>query len=256
MITKFKLFESRMSKRVSDQEIHSICKKYDITGYDINPEGSISVDGDVNLSGRSLKIIPLVFKEKVGGDFFCSYNQLASLEGCPEKVGGDFYCYDNQLTSLEGCPEKVGGDFYCSYNQLTSLEGCPEKVGGNFYCNRNQLTSLEGCPEKVGGDFFCSYNNLTSLKGCPDARDIRCVNNKITSFEGIPEFWEGKLSIINNPVDEIFELFNRDVRCIDLINEFDVIQGDKVSRDRLEEVFSHLDMEIPKNIKLKNYKLI
>ncbi len=68
MITKFKLFESRMS----DQEIHAICKEYRIEGYDINPDGSISVDGDVDLSSRSLKRFPLVFKE-VLGDFIC-YN--------------------------------------------------------------------------------------------------------------------------------------------------------------------------------------
>ncbi len=227
MITKFKLFESRMS----DQEIHRICREYHITGYDINPDGSISVDGNVGVTRRFLKKIPLVFKE-VSGYFYCNHNQLTSLEGCPEKVGGDFLCYRNNLTNLEGCPEKVDGDFYCSYNQLTSLKGCPEKVGG---------------------DFYCSFNQLTSLEGCPDARYIHCVNNKITSFEGIPEFWEGELNIFSNPVDEIFKLFNRDIRCIDLINEFDVIQGDRVIKDRLEEVFSQLNMEIPKNIKLISY---
>ncbi len=229
MITKFKLFESA---KMSDQKIHSICEEY-FRNYIINPDKSISVDGDVDLSDRSLKIIPLVFKE-VSGDFECNHNQLKSLEGCPEKVSGDFVCYNNQLESLQGCPEKVGGDFDCSFNQLTSLEGCPEKVGG---------------------DFYCSFNQLTSLEGCPDAKAIYCDNNKITNFEGIPEFWEGELDIGRNPVDEIFELFNRDIRCIDLINEFDVIQGDRVIKDRLEEVFAHLDMEIPKNIKLKEYIL-
>ena len=108
----------------------------------------------------------------------------------------------------------------------------------------------------MGGNFHCYGNNLTSLKDCPDARTIYCTNNQITSFEGIPEFWEGHLNISYNPVNEIFQLFNRDVRCIDLINEFDVIQGDRVVKDRLEEVFSQLNMEIPKNIKLINYKLI
>ena len=168
MITKLKKFEFRMS----DQEIHAICKEYRIKGYDINPDGSISVDRSVRLSSRSLKRIPLVFKE----------------------VSGSFYCYDNQLTSL---------------------------------------------------------------RGCPSARGIYCFNNQITSFEEIPEFWEGELNIFSNPVDEIFKLFNRDIRCIDLINEFDVIQGNnKVSRDRLEEVFVHLDMKMSKDIKLINYKLI
>ena len=229
MIKKFKLFES--TTRMSDQEIHRICKEYRIKGYDINPDGSISVDGDVGLTRRFLKKIPLVFKE-VSGYFYCNHNQLTSLEGCPEKVGGSFDCSHNKLSSLEGCPEKMGGDFNCSYNQLTSLEGCPEKVG-----------------------VYCHFNQLTSLKGCPDARGIYCYNNKITSFEGIPEFWEGHLNISNNPVFEIYNLFNNP-DCIDLINEFDVIQGDKVSRDRLEEVFSQLNMEISKNIKLINYKLI
>ena len=71
---------------------------------------------------------------------------------------GNFFCSDNQLTSLEGCPSEVGGYFDCSSNQLTSLEGCPSEVGGNFSCRNNQLTSLEGCPSEVGGDFSCYYN--------------------------------------------------------------------------------------------------
>ena len=173
-------------------------------------------------------------------------------------MGGGFYCYYNNLTSLEGCPEKVDGDFYCHYNQLTSLKGCPKEVSSDFYCYHNKLTSLEGCPKKVGSNFYCSYNQLTSLEGCSDARGIYCFNNQITSFEGIPEFWEGRLNIRDNPVDEIFQLFKENVGCIDLINEFDVIQGDRVIKDRLEEVFVHLDMKMSKDIKFKfkNYKLV
>ena len=61
---------------------------------------------------------------------------------------GNFYCSHNNLTSLEGAPEAVGGNFYCSYNNLTSLEGAPENIGGNFYCSGNKLTSLDGAPNK------------------------------------------------------------------------------------------------------------
>ncbi len=206
------------------------------------------------MSHRCLLEFPLKFKE-VSGDFYCTGNQLKSLKGGPESVEDGFYCHANKLESLEGGPKSVGGYFSCSRNILKSLKGGPKEVGGDFDCHYNQLTSLEGCPEKVGGYFHCNHNNLTSLEGCPDAKAIYCDNNKITNFEGIPEFWEGELDISNNPVDEIFQLFNRDIRCIDLINEFDVIQGDRVVRDRLEEVFAHLDMEIPKNIKLKEYIL-
>ncbi len=269
MITKFKMFESMMS----DQDIHKICKEYNLTGYDINPDGSISVDGNVYLGNRSLKRMPLVFKE-VSGYFICHSNELISLEGCPGKVGGDFFCSNNRLKSLEGCPKEIPDDFYCEGNQLTSLEGGPEKIGGGFNCSSNKLTTLKGCPGIVGGNFNCGFNQLTSLEGCPRARVIYCYNNKITSFEGIPEFWEGHLDTRSNPVDEILQLFDLDLlhgdarpsgelilrhlinEFVDLINEFDVIQGNRVIRDRLEEVFIHLDMEIPKNIKLKEYILI
>ena len=52
-------------------------------------------------------------------------------------VAGGFYCSGNELTSLEGCPKEVGGSFYCNSNQLTSLEGAPKEVGGDFECVEN-----------------------------------------------------------------------------------------------------------------------
>ena len=53
-------------------------------------------------------------------------------------------------------------------------------------------------------------------------------------------------------------------KCIKWINEFDVIQGDKIVLDRLEEVFHQLGMDIPqsvvniglKNLTFKNYEII
>src|SRR5690606_7545334 len=118
MITKFKIFESY-------QEIKSICDRYNIQNWELNREtGRVDVRGDVDLSGKNLKELPLKFG----------------------RVDGYFYCGSNQLTSLEGGPNSVGGHFSCSYNQLTSLEGSPNSVGGGFYCNNNQLTSLKGGP--------------------------------------------------------------------------------------------------------------
>ena len=108
-----KLFESF-------NDIESICKKYGITNYTVNSDGSIDVDGNVDLAGSGLTKLPLKFGN----------------------VTGNFYCYNNQLTTLEGSPKEVGGDFYCSDNQLTSLKGGPAKLGGNFYCSNNQLPKL------------------------------------------------------------------------------------------------------------------
>jgi hypothetical protein len=36
-------------------EIDSICKKYGIKNYTINPDGIVDVDGDVDLYGRRLE---------------------------------------------------------------------------------------------------------------------------------------------------------------------------------------------------------
>ena len=242
---------------MTTSEIHNLCRKYGIIDYTINSDMSISVNGNVDLSYKNLKSIPINFKE-VGGYFSCDNNRLTSLRGCPETVGGFFYCHNNQLTSLKGCPETVGGHFNCDNNQLTSLEYCPETVGGNFYCDNNQLTSLEYCPETVGGNFYCGYNQLTSLEYCPETvgGDFNCYRNQITNFDGLPEFFEQSIYLYGNPVYEIYKLFKEDPRCIYWLREYDVIMDMTVIEYRLEEVYHTLGMDIPEKINLKNYKLI
>jgi len=84
---------------------------------------------------------------------------------------------------------------------------------------------------------------------------FNCYRNQITNFDGLPEFFERPISIYENPVDEIYELFNQDPRCIYWVREFGAIQGDEVVKDRLEEVYHTLGMEVPKDIILKEYIL-
>jgi hypothetical protein len=79
-------------KKYNRFKINYICKKYGIRNYTINSDGSISVEGDVDLRYKRLTKLPVKFKE----------------------ISGDFWCYENNLTSLEGCPERVGGHFSCS----------------------------------------------------------------------------------------------------------------------------------------------
>jgi len=126
------------------------------------------------------------------GNFYCSYNQLTSIEFCPQEVGGNFHCYKNQLTSLEFCPKEVGGDFYCYKNQLTSLEFCPKEVGGDFYCSSNQLTSLADIHKhlkKMNGTFYAPDNPIKSnviglmlVAGCKkvslDNKEVQNIMNK------------------------------------------------------------------------------
>jgi len=187
--------------------IDEICNDHRIENYTINSDGSIDVDGDVNLHEQKLKELPIKFNT-VSGNFICNDNQLTSLVGCPTTVGG-FDCVKNQLTSLVGCPTTVSGYFDCGHNYLTSLVGGPVEVGGHFNCDDNRLTSLvdgpttigkgyscffnmlttlHGSPTTVKGNFYCSHNQLTSLVGGPEwvGGDLLCGHNKLTSLEGAP----------------------------------------------------------------------
>jgi hypothetical protein len=146
-------------------EIIKWLKKMGIKKYTINSDSelTVDVDGDVELSYRKLKEIPVQFG-KVDGYFSCSNTNLNNLEGCPGSVGGSFYCSDNNLNSLEHCPSSVGGYFWCDNNNLNSLKGCPSSVGGYFGCYNNKLNSLEGC----------TLEQLLMLKDKYDNEDIRC----------------------------------------------------------------------------------
>lgn len=184
--------------------------------------GRINIDGDIEINGRrrskKTSSLPIKFGH-INGNFIFINNLLTNLEGFPISVSKDFSCVGNKLTSLEGAPNSVGGDFYCYNNNLTSLEGAPNSVGGGFYCN----------------------------------------NNKIIDFK-VPEFSlnEEKVFICNdNPIYQIYSLFNTP-KCIDLINEYSAVQGDKVIWDRLVEVYHSLNIPIPntRDITLNKFKII
>lgn len=96
-----------------------------------------------------------------------------------------------------------------------SLKGSPKFVGGDFDCASNQLLTLEGVPESIGRYFYCN----------------------------------------NNPVTEIYHLFNTP-KCLEWLNEYSVIRGNTVILSRLEDVFHELGMKVPDEIELENYRLI
>ncbi len=135
----------------NEQEIKDICTKYGIEKYTINPDGSIDVNGDVNLTYtyKRLTELPLKFN-RVSGSFFCTFNKLTSLDGSPEHVGGNFWCYENQLTTLKGSPSYVGGDFLCYDNELTSLKGSPIVIGQHFNCRNNPISIVDTSVEVKG----------------------------------------------------------------------------------------------------------
>ncbi len=147
----------------SISEIEEICRKYKIENYTINEDGSIDVDGDVDLGVKKLNRIPLEFNY-VSGSFYCSYNKLTSLEFGPKEVGGGFYCSYNKLTSLEFSPKKVGGDFYCINNKLlTNLYGISDYIGGILFCKyETPIGSIIYKP--VDMDFVRAFNVYKVIK--------------------------------------------------------------------------------------------
>lgn len=136
---------------MTEQEIHAICKKYNIQNYSINLDGSIDVDGNVVISDivlgnvkspNIIEKIPLKFN-KVNRSFYCNHNELTSLYDCPKEVGGYFDCCYNKLTSLEGSPIKVGGRFLCFSNELTSLEGYNGNYTNLLCGNKKKLVEID-----------------------------------------------------------------------------------------------------------------
>jgi hypothetical protein len=104
------------------EETKSWLDEMEIKNYTINTDLTVDVDGNVNLSFRTLTHIKVNFN-KVKGFFNCSYSELTTLTGSPKEVKSDFVCSYNKLTTLDGSPKYVNGNFYCAFNNLISLDG-------------------------------------------------------------------------------------------------------------------------------------
>ena len=128
---------------MTKEEIHRICKEYGIKNYTINPDGSIDVDGNVELGALNLNKIPLKFNN----------------------VSGYFNISSNNITSLEGFPKEVGDSVHCSYNKISTFEYFPNKINKNIYMYENPLESLEG--------FYGDYNMLHC-----DNKDVLILKTK------------------------------------------------------------------------------
>jgi hypothetical protein len=229
--------------------IEFICEDLGIQNYKVNPDETVDVDGNVDISRMDLDKLPLKFG-KVSGHFFCTNNKLTGLEGAPRYVGRDFCCNYNKITSLEGAPIEVGGDFSCYNNKLTSLEGAPTYFVWNFLCGANRLITLKGAPLSIGNDFYCQNNKLTSLEGAPIevGGDFDCDSNNIISLEGAPIEVGGDFVCINNPISKLYELFPNYDSFIESL-DYNYLRGTSIIKFRFEEALEELNMEIPKEIK-------
>lgn len=164
------------------EDFHKELKAYRIENYEVLPDNSLIVRGDVNLRYKTLNKLPFRFA-KVEGDFICTNNNLTSLEGAPAEVGGNFLCSYNRLTSLEHAPRVVRLHFDCSNNNLYSLQYAPEKVGLAFLASHNLLTNLEHAPLYVDGIMDVSSNPLSSLKLTTDLNVCQTIYARAFSWD-------------------------------------------------------------------------
>ena len=122
-----------------------------INSYKIQKDGSVDVDGDVNLKKKGLSEIPVKFGI----------------------VTGDFDISRYKLTSLKNSPEIVKSSFNCMHNELESLEHSPAYIGNDFACSRNNLKDLSKGPLLVRGDYGCAFNPDISEE------DVRSIETKV-----------------------------------------------------------------------------
>ena len=145
---------------MTKDDIHEICKKYDITNYIINDDMSIDVHGIVVLFGEIIEL-PLNFN-KVTGTFICEKNRLISLKGAPNYVGGNFICDHNFLTSLKYGPEYVKFEYVCNSNNITSLKHIGH-VGNEIFCVDNKIKTFEKLNTDKAVFFDNPINELWNL---------------------------------------------------------------------------------------------
>ena len=105
--------------------------KYGVSYYTIRDDLTVDVSVDVNLAHKLLDEIPIQFGI-IDGSFYCEYNNLTSLKGCPIEVRGDFYCGNNKITTFTDSPKLVEGDFNCGQNHVTSINDFECRVLGRF----------------------------------------------------------------------------------------------------------------------------
>ena len=90
-IINYKTFinESSSENNLTPEQINFL-NKYVKGKWKLNADGVVDVDGNIHCSHREISDFKGIKFGKVTGYFYCHYNNLTSLEGCPEEVGGSF----------------------------------------------------------------------------------------------------------------------------------------------------------------------
>lgn len=125
-------------KFTNREQIAAWLLEMNIVNFHINADLEVLVAGDVELSNKGLKFLPVNFK-KVYGNFNVIKNSLKTMEGFPEFVAGNCLAHHNKITSTNFCPMTVLGIFGLINNKIKSFDALPTHVGGDMKLNGNPL---------------------------------------------------------------------------------------------------------------------
>ncbi len=118
-----------------DEFIHNICERYCIEKYTINSNGSIDVDGNVELSFNRFKRLPIKFNY-VSGSFDISCNKLTTLEGLPNYIGGYLNLDYNHIEVLN--LDLICHSISISENPIKVIEYINPNIIDNIKIHNNQ----------------------------------------------------------------------------------------------------------------------
>ena len=101
------------------RQIEFILNGWNIKDYTINEDGSVDVNGDVDLSFENLDYLPIRFR-KINGFFVVNDNNLTSVENFPTYVECYMDISHNKLTDLTELKTIIGEDLNINHNLLKS----------------------------------------------------------------------------------------------------------------------------------------
>ena len=209
----------------------------------------------------------------------CNNNELESLPPLPNGLE-ILDCSENQLTLLPTLPPGLD-DLLCGNNQLTSLPPLPDTLY-HLDCDINDLTSLPPLPDNLTS-LTCAHNKLTSLPPLPDSlHELFCQGNPLTSlpyfskyllslslpqnffFETLPNNFNDLQEDVHRELREhlrgsrvpIPELLESDITIDTNETAHDVISGDVVIKDYIEENPRHVAIKLGNKVFLADLDAI
>lgn len=198
-----KLFEITQTSETQPQSANAVVvewmkkQRIGVKRYKINPNGSVDITGDFNISNITDNKLPFVVNSVSGTVAYQTHTPtLTTLEGFPTEVGGDLTIWNCTNIDLTHLPHKVGGQMYISQLNET-FENAVIDYCGDAAISNYTASTLKGMPKYVEKDCSLSSCNLDNLTGAPPhvGGMFHISGGKVKSLDGLSTYVGGGLMI-------------------------------------------------------------